>query len=88
MAAGTGILRTRALPAWSGWLGYIFATINLAAVPAMFFSANPAEFYSVQGWGSTTIIGNSLTIWIVAVSILLLRRQQHAQLPEPTVSVR
>jgi hypothetical protein len=86
VATGTGILRTHALPAWSGWLAYGFAALNLAAVPSMFFSANPAEFYSVQGWGSTTVIGNSLTIWIVVASVLLVRRPQQARMPERAVS--
>lgn len=85
-AAGVGILRTQALPAWSGRLAYALAVINLAFVPSMFFGSNAAAFYSAVGWGATAVAGSLVSYWIVAVSIVLVRSRKHAQAPTSAAS--
>ncbi len=47
--------------------------INLAFVPAMFFGPVAAQFYSAAGWGTTATAPVLVVIWILLVSIALLR---------------
>src|SRR5262249_56094592 len=60
-AAGYAILRTRALPRWSGRIAYLLAAVNLAFVPSLYFGVDPAHFYSALGWGNTALTAGPIT---------------------------
>jgi hypothetical protein len=70
-SAGSVILITGILPAWTGWLAYAVGVFQLALVPTIFSKTNPAHFYSVNGWG-IPVAGSLFLAWIVVVSTLLL----------------
>src|SRR5215468_5828053 len=73
-AAGYGIVRTRALPRWSGRTAYLLAVINLAFVPSLYFGMDPARFYSALGWGNTALTAGLITYWAAAVGIAVMRQ--------------
>ena len=55
---GFAILRTKALPAWTGKAALAIAAINLVFVPSLFFGHDAAHFYSSNGWGSTALVAS------------------------------
>ena len=73
-AAGYAILRTRALPRWSGRIAYLLAAVNLAFVPSLYFGIDPAHFYSALGWGNTALTAGLITYWSAAVGVAAMRR--------------
>ncbi|MEJ3652466.1 hypothetical protein WEH80_05635 [Actinomycetes bacterium KLBMP 9759] len=75
-AAGYVILRSRALPAWTGRSAYLIAAVNLAFVPSLYFGTDPARFYSALGWGNTALAASLISYWVVAVGVVLVRRGQ------------
>lgn len=83
VAAGYAILRTHALPAWSGWLAYALAILNLAFVPSIYFGSDADQFYSAVGFGTTAVAGSFLIYWIIAVSIVLVRTPQTTRATAP-----
>jgi hypothetical protein len=78
IVASYATMASRALPRWSAWLGYAGAVLCLAFVPSMFAGApNLAAFYNPAGWGTTGVIaGFPLAAWMIAVSILMLRKRE------------
>ncbi len=70
-AAGAAILVTAMLPAWSGWLAYAVGVVQLAFVPTLFSTTDPAYFYSVNGWG-IPVAGSLFLAWVLVVSTLFL----------------
>lgn len=76
IVASYAIHASRALPNWTVWLGYAGALLCLLFVPSMFVGApNLAGFYNPAGWGTTGVIaGFPLAAWMIAVSILMLRK--------------
>lgn len=73
LAGGTVILKTGMLPRWTGWLAFAACLYNLAFIPTLFFMTTPLDFYSVNGW-NIPIAAGFFFMWILAVSICLLRR--------------
>lgn len=67
-AAGSAILATRILPAWTAWLAYAVGVVQLAFVPTLFSGTDPSRFYSINGWG-IPVAGGLFLVWILAVSI-------------------
>ncbi|GAA4529147.1 hypothetical protein [Amycolatopsis samaneae] len=72
-AAGYAVLRSRVLPRWVAVSAFVTAAINLAFVPSLYTSIDPAQFYSALGWGNTALAAALLTYWAFAVGISALR---------------
>jgi hypothetical protein len=77
-AVGYAAARAGLLPAWLRWTGYVFAVINLAFIPSLYFSTDPTVFYSVHGWANSAVTGSLLIYWIIAVSVVLFFRRRPA----------
>jgi hypothetical protein len=73
IALGIAVSRLGLLPRWVGRSAYLFAVINLAFLPAVYFGDDAADFYSAQGWGTTASMGALWSLWTLAVSISILR---------------
>ena len=73
IALGIVVLRLRLLPKWVGRSAFVLAAINLAFVPAIYSDDNPANFYAVQGWGTTASMGMLWSVWTLAVAISIFR---------------
>jgi hypothetical protein len=80
-AAGSGILRTRALPRWAGSSAYVLAVVNLAFVPSLYFGTDAAAFYSALGWGNTALTSGLLLYWVAAVGIAAMVSTRRARSP-------
>ena len=78
LAAGFAVIRTRIVPTWLGRAAYAVALFNLAFVPSIYFGKDATQFYSALGWGNSAFCASFLAYWIVAVSIMLLRRPRPA----------
>ncbi|MFD6161090.1 hypothetical protein ACFWF7_13690 [Nocardia sp. NPDC060256] len=72
-AFGCAIAGTALLPRWTMWSAFGLAAIHLAFVPSMFFGNEPANFYAANGWGTTATTGGLTILWLLAVSITVLR---------------
>ena len=70
VSAGSAILTTVVLPAWIGWFAFIVGIVQLAFVPTIFSTTDPARFYSVNGWG-IPVAGGLYLLWIFATSVFL-----------------
>jgi len=81
--AGYAGVASRALPPWSGWVGYICALACLAFVPSMFVGRpDLMRFYNPAGWGPEAIAsGFPLAAWMIVVGILMIRKGRRAALP-------
>jgi len=66
---------SRALPAWTGPVGYGCAAACFAFVPSMFIRhPDPNGFYNPAGWGPTAVAaGLPLAVWMVLSGVLMLR---------------
>lgn len=73
--AGYVGVASRALPAWSAWVGYLCALGCLAFVPSMFVgSPDVMRFYNPAGWGPEAIAsGFPLAAWMITIGILMVR---------------
>jgi len=74
--AGYATLATGALPAWSGWVGYLCALACFVFVPTMFVRHVDANgFYNPAGWGAVGIAaGFPLATWMIVLGILMIRK--------------
>jgi hypothetical protein len=75
-AVGYAVLRTQILPRWLGWAAYVIAAFNLFFLPSLYFGTDPSHFYSAHGWGNSAFAASFIAYWILAASVLLLRRQE------------
>jgi hypothetical protein len=75
IVAGTLVLRTNALPRWTGWLAFASAVWNLAFVPAMYFGTDFTKFYTAAGEGPAAAAPFSFIIWIVVTAIYMTRKR-------------
>jgi hypothetical protein len=73
--AGYVGVASRALPAWSAWVGYLCALGCLAFVPSMFVgSPDIMHFYNPAGWGPEAIASSfPLAVWMITIGILMVR---------------
>jgi hypothetical protein len=69
-AAGYATLGTGVLPKWTGWLAYAAAILNLVAVP-IGLSIAPVAILTVA-----VIADFPLQIWLLIVSIVMLRKKE------------
>ena len=79
-AVSYAILATRALPRWTGWLGFGIAVLNLLAVPAIFggsdfMEAVVAGVTSSAGWYAyiNDIRGIAIICWLLIAGISMMR---------------
>jgi hypothetical protein len=61
-------------PIWTGWLALIIGIINMLFIPSMFFGTRTNVFYSAIGWGNSAFAASIFEIWILIISILLLKK--------------
>ncbi|MFZ0734342.1 MAG: hypothetical protein WAM79_18620 [Candidatus Sulfotelmatobacter sp.] len=82
MAGYVGVA-SRALPAWSAWVGYLCAVGCLAFVPSMFVgSPDIMRFYNPAGWGPEAIAsGFPLAAWMITIGILMVRMREPVARP-------
>lgn len=73
------VRRTGLLPNWVATSAFVLAVINLAFLPAVFFGDDAADFYSAQGWGTTASMGALWSLWVLALSISILRSAKNAE---------
>ena len=74
-SAGYAILATGALPRWIGWVAFLTAILNLAAVPSIYGGTDATGFYTADGLVS--IIGLlPLLIWILITSISMITMRE------------
>jgi hypothetical protein len=73
LAFGHAVQHTSALPRWTSRTAYLLAAVNLAFVPSLYFGNDPSYFYAANGWGTTATMGALFTLWLLAVSIAVLR---------------
>jgi hypothetical protein len=72
-ASGYVTLGSNALPPWTGWLAYVVALLNLAAVPTMFGGTDPASFLAAGGAGTALFATFPWLVWVTAVGIVTVR---------------
>ena len=73
--AGILILRTKALPSWTGWLALATAVWDLAFVPTMYFGTDFTRFYSGAGDGPAAAAPFPFIIWIVASANCMMKKR-------------
>ena len=73
--AGILILRTNAVPRWTGWLALAAVVWELAFVPTMYFGTNFTRFYSAAGDGPSAAAPVPFVIWILATAICMIRKR-------------
>ena len=67
LATSLAILRSRVFPRWVAWAGFVFVAV---------FAANAAfvAFEGAEGSRASGTLGPELVLWVLVVSVLLLRR--------------
>jgi hypothetical protein len=75
VVAGILILRTHALPRWTGWFALATAVWDLGFVPTMYFGTDFTRFYSAAGDGPAAAAPFPFIIWILATAICMTRRR-------------
>jgi hypothetical protein len=80
MAVYMGIIgiitfKTKTFPQWTGWMAIIIGIVNLLFIPSMFFGTDAGDFYSAVGWGNSAVAASLITVWILAVSIVLIKNK-------------
>jgi len=81
-AGGYAGVASRALPKWSGWVAYFCALGCLVFVPSMFVgSPDFTRFYNPIGWGPIIAECFPLTVWMISVAILMIRKGRPAAPP-------
>ena len=80
-AAGFAILGTRLMPSWTGRMAYAVALVNIAFVPSLYFGSDAATFYSAVGWGTTASAPTLVILWILTVSLVMVRTDHNSEAP-------
>jgi len=70
---------SKAVPTWTGWVGYAVAVMNLLAVPTVFGGTSATSFVSAGGIGVTLLATFPFLLWVIAVGIVTIRNE-----PTPT----
>lgn len=70
---------SKAVPTWTGWVGYAVAVMNLLAVPTVFGGTSATSFVSAGGMGVTLLATFPFLLWVVAVGVVTVRNKPHAQ---------
>jgi hypothetical protein len=72
--AAMAILGTHLLPKWTARMAQIIAVFHFVLIPSIFSGIDPSYFYSINGLG-IPISGSLLLIWILVISIMILRKK-------------
>jgi hypothetical protein len=72
--AAMAILGTHILPKWTARMAQIIAVFHFVLIPSIFSGTDPSYFYSINGLG-IPISGSLLLIWILVISIMILRKK-------------
>jgi hypothetical protein len=72
--AAMAILGTHILPKWTARMAQVIAVFHFVLIPSIFSGTDPSYFYSINGLG-IPISGTLLLIWILVVSIMILRKK-------------
>jgi hypothetical protein len=72
--AAMAILGTNMLPKWTARMAQIIAVFHFVMIPSIFSGTDPSYFYSINGLG-IPISGSLLLIWILVISIMILRKK-------------
>jgi hypothetical protein len=70
---GIAVAKSAVLPRWTATSAYVLAAINLIFVPSLYFGNDPSNFYAANGWGTTASMGGVFMIWLLAVSVSIVR---------------
>ncbi len=73
-AASFSSLKTRALPAWIGWVGLLGAALNLAKLVTVF----PRSGFLAPGGGSSIVAVIPIWVWSIATGVVLIRGTKNA----------
>ncbi|WP_069161062.1 hypothetical protein [Nocardia altamirensis] len=73
VAFGVGVAGAGVLPRWTALTAFGLAVIQVAFVPSVFAGNAPANFYAANGWGTTASASGLVIVWILAISIAVLR---------------
>jgi hypothetical protein len=77
--SGYVILASKAFPAWTGWISFVVAALNIVAVPTAFGGTDNTKFYSIGGYGGAAFATFPWIAWVVIVSAVSLRRVRLAR---------
>ncbi|GAB3606937.1 hypothetical protein GCM10027413_23460 [Conyzicola nivalis] len=77
-AAAHVIFLSGALPRWTGWLAYVVAALNAAAVPTMFAGTNEPTFFSAGGPAIALFATFPWLVWVGSVGVTALRDRRLA----------
>jgi hypothetical protein len=75
VVSGILIIKTRLVPVWTAWLGFLIALYNAAFIPTLFYMTTPLDFYSANGW-NIPIAAGWFFLWILIISICLIARRR------------
>ncbi|WP_291054285.1 hypothetical protein [Herbiconiux sp.] len=73
------IIASAALPAWTGYLAYAVAGLNLLAVPTMFGGTNPDAFFAAAGGATVLLATFPWLIWVFCVGIVAIRDRRRIE---------
>ena len=82
-AFGYVTLLSRALPAWTGWVGLGVAAFNVLAIPTMFNGTSTANFVSAGGIAVTLLGTFPVFAWSCVVGIVTIRGRKAAPVHAP-----
>ncbi len=60
------------LPAWTAWVGYIAAALNLITTLAIFGGGEPSGFFTATGLAGIVLGLLPLLVWVTCVSIVMV----------------
>lgn len=72
-ASGYVILASGALPRWTGWVAYVVAILNVAAVPTLFGGTSDTSFIAAGGLGVTLFATFPWLAWVIVVGAVTVR---------------
>ena len=82
-ASGYVTLASGALPAWTGWVAYVVAGLNMLAIPTMFGGTSPDSFFAAGGAANAMLATFPWLVWVVCVGFVAIRdRRRLEDLPE------
>lgn len=77
------ILASKAMPAWTGWLAYAVAALNLLSVPTMFGGTAPDSFFAAGGAATAMLATFPWLVWVACIGIVAIRdRRRIEDLPD------
>ena len=72
-SAGLALARAAVVPGTVAVAAYVVALGHVSLVPTAWSGTDPANFYSINGWG-VAVAGGMLVLWVASTGLALLRR--------------